>query len=133
MRPALVLLVDDNRTLCKTMSYILERKGYEVQIAGDGDTAIELVREQAFDLILMDIKMPELNGVETYRRIKDIRPDATVLMMTAYAVPDLVQDALREGAITIIYKPFDMEDLLKKIGQLVNGKGRSDRTRSKKR
>ncbi len=133
MRPARVLLVDDNRTLCKTMSYILERKGYEVQIAGDGDAAIERVREQAFDLILMDIKMPDLNGVETYRRIKDIRPDVTVLMMTAYAVPDLVQAALKEGAIAVIYKPFDMEDLLKKIGQLVNGNTRSEGTRSKKR
>jgi len=133
MRPASVLLVDDNRTLCKTMSYILERKGYEVQIAGDGDAAIERVKEQAFDLILMDIKMPDLSGVETYRRIKDIRPDITVLMMTAYAVPDLVQAALREGAIAVIYKPFDMEDLLKKIGQLVNGRTRSEGTRSKKR
>ena len=132
MRPARVLLVDDNMTLCKTMSYILEHKGYEVQTAGDGDTAVERVKEQAYDLILMDIKMPDPNGVETYRMIKTIRPDVKVLMMTAYAVPDLIQDSLREGAIAVIYKPFDMDNLLEKIEQLVRKRTDADRKRSKK-
>ena len=133
MRPARLLLVDDNRTLCKTMSYILEHKGYEVQTAGDGDTAIERVKEQAYDLILIDIKMPDPNGVETYRMIKMIRPDVKVLMITAYAVPDLVQDSLMEGAIAVIYKPFHMQNLLKKIEQLVRKRTGSEMTRSKKR
>ena len=71
--------------------------------------ALEKVREWAFDLIFMDIKMPLMDGVETYLRIKEIKPETSVVMMTAYAVEDLVQDALREGAYGILYKPLDME------------------------
>ena len=110
-----VLLVDDNLNLCKTMSFVLERKGFEVRIAGDGDTAIDDVKERAYDVIFMDIKMPRKDGVETFREIKKIRPDASVVMMTAYAVSDLVQEAIKEGAKAVVYKPFDMEDVLSRI------------------
>jgi DNA-binding NarL/FixJ family response regulator len=68
----------------------------------------------------MDIKMPKMNGVETLKKIKIIRPDALVVMMTAYAVSDLVQDAIQEGARAVLYKPFDMDDVLKQIEDLVS-------------
>jgi len=104
-----ILVVDDNLSIVKTMSFVLVRKGYIVATASDGKEALERVRETAFDLIFMDIKMPLMDGVETYRKIKEIRPGASVVMMTAYAVEDLVQDALREGAYGVLYKPLDME------------------------
>jgi len=104
-----ILIVDDNVSLCKTMSFVLGRKGYAVATARDGPEAIEMVRERPFDMIFMDIKMPLMDGVETYRRIKQIRPKAVVMMMTAYAVEDLVQQALEEGAYGIVYKPLDIE------------------------
>ena len=107
-----ILIVDDNISLCKTMSFVLGRKGYAVATAKDGPQAIERVKENPFDMIFMDIKMPLMNGVETYRRIKQIRPEAVVMMMTAYAVEDLVQEALQEGAYGIIYKPLDIEKIL---------------------
>ena len=106
---ASILIVDDNLSLCKTMSFVLERKGYSVTTARDGPSAIEKIQESAFDIIFMDIKMPVMNGVETYKRIKKIRPEAVVIMMTAYAVEDLVQEALQEGAFGVIYKPMDIE------------------------
>ena len=81
-----VLVVDDNISLGRTMSFVLKRKGYEVITAKDGPEAIELVKERPFNIILMDIKMPILDGVETYRRIKKIRGDAIAIMMTAYVV-----------------------------------------------
>jgi two-component system response regulator HydG len=107
-----ILIVDDNVSLCKTMSFVLGRKGYAVTTARDGLEAIERVKERPFDMIFMDIKMPLLNGVETYRRIKQIRPEAVVMMMTAYAVEDLVQKALEEGAYGIVYKPLDIERVI---------------------
>ena len=73
-----ILIVDDNASQCKTMSLILRHKGYAVATASDGPEAIERVREGPFDMIFMDIKMPLMDGVDTYRRIKDIRPDADV-------------------------------------------------------
>jgi two-component system response regulator HydG len=109
---ASVLLVDDNISLCKTTSFVLRRKGYAVDTAQDGPEAIEKVKERSFDMIFMDIKMPLMDGVETYKRIKEIRPEAVVMMMTAYAVEDLVQEALEEGAYGIIYKPLDIEKVV---------------------
>ena len=107
-----LLIVDDNPGLCKTLSFALGRKGYAVTTAQDGLEAIERVKERPFDITFMDIKMPLMNGVETYRRIRKIRPKAVVMMMTAYAVEELVQEALQEGAYGITYKPLDVERVI---------------------
>ena len=85
-----ILIVDDNISLCRTISFVLKHKGYAATTAKDGLEAIERVKERSFDMIFMDIKMPIMDGVETYKRIKKIRPEAMVVMMTAYAVEDLV-------------------------------------------
>jgi len=107
-----VLIVDDNKGLCKTLSFILNKKGYTTTIASNGAEAIKLVTERPFDLILMDIRMPLMDGVEAHRRIKAIRSDAAVVMMTAYSVEDLIQQALDEGALGILHKPLDIEKIM---------------------
>lgn len=112
---ASILIVDDNIGQCKTMSFILERNGYAVNTADSGPEAISIVEKKPFDVIFMDIKMPVMNGVEAYKKIKKIRPAAKVIMMTAYAVEDLVEEALQEGAYAIIYKPLDIEKVLELI------------------
>jgi len=106
---ATVLIVDDNVGLRKTMAFLLSRKAYAVTTASDGPEALERVKERPFDAIFLDIRMPLMDGVETYRRIKKIRPEAVVMMMSAYAMEDLVQEALEEGAYGILYKPLDIE------------------------
>ena len=70
---------------------------------------------QNFDVVLMDIKMPVMNGVETFKKMKETIPNATVIMMTAYAVEDLIQEAIREGAYGVIHKPIDIEDSIRLI------------------
>jgi len=110
-----ILIVDDNISLCKTMSFILKRKGYDVSIAKDGMEALSRAKDDPYDFIFMDIKMPLMNGVETYKRIKKIRPDSIVIMMTAYAVDELIQEAIKEGAYGILYKPLDMDNVLSLI------------------
>jgi len=112
-----ILIVDDNINLSKTMSLILNHKGYMVTTAKDGPEAIERVKESPFDIIFMDIKMPFMDGVETHREIKKIRPDTIVVMMTAYAVEEPVAQALKEGAYGIIYKPLDIERIVSLIGK----------------
>jgi len=116
--PARILIVDDDESMNKTMSLVLKRKGYDVAISYNGLDAIEKVRSQPFDIIFMDIKMPVMDGVETFEKIREIRPDAVVMMMTAYAVEDLIQKALREGAYGIIYKPLDIEKTLAAIEEV---------------
>ncbi len=96
--------------------------GYVTTTATDGLDAIERVKKEHFDMIIMDIKMPLMNGVETYRMIKKIRPDTVVLMMTAYAVDKLVQEALEEGAYGIVYKPLDIEKVVSIIKKAKNTK-----------
>jgi len=113
-----VLVVDDQRSMRLTISAILEEWGCDVTSAEDGYGAIDAVRERPFDLILMDIKMPGINGVQTFREIKRIRPTPLVVMMTGYALEELVQAAKDEGAFTVIYKPFDMEVVYKLIDSL---------------
>lgn len=117
-----ILLVDDNVSLTKTMSFALKRNRYAVTTAKDGHEAIAKVKEQPFAMIFMDIKMPLLDGVETYKEIKKLRPEAVVMMMTAYAVEDLVAEALREGAYGIIYKPLDIEEVLTTIEEAIQAK-----------
>lgn len=107
-----VLVVDDSPGICQTMSMILRRKGFEVDCAGDGPGAIEKVRKRPFDVVLLDIKLPGMDGVEVHKRIMSLRPDTRVAMMTAYAVEDRVRDALKAGADTVFYKPLDLDALI---------------------
>jgi len=114
------LIVDDNISLAKTISFVLKHKGYTVAIAKDGAEAIEKVKKQSFDMIFIDIKMPVMNGVETYKEIRKIRPEAAVMMMTAYAMEDLVAEVLEEGAYGIIYKPLDIEKAVTIIEEAIH-------------
>ena len=104
------------------MSLILSRKGYTVVTTKSGMEAIEKVKERSFDMVFMDIKMPLMNGVETYKKVKKIRPEMVVMMMTAYAVEDLVREALQEGAYGIIYKPLDIEKVVGLINKVTKDK-----------
>ena len=107
-----VLVVDDQRVLRLSLAGIIEDHGYEVTDVEDGYQAIEAVRTTDYDLVFMDIKMPGINGVQAFREIKKINPKAVVVMMTGFAVEDLVKDALDEGAFTVVYKPFDLERVI---------------------
>jgi two-component system response regulator HydG len=91
-----ILVVDDLRSMRLTLGGILEDKGHNVVTVEDGYQAIDAVKKKHFDAIFMDIKMPGINGVQTFREVKKIDPKAAVIMMTAYSVEDLVKEALEE-------------------------------------
>jgi two-component system response regulator HydG len=107
-----VLVVDDVKSIRLTLGGILGDEGYNVVLAEDGYQAIDAAKETPFDLVFMDIKMPGINGVQTFREIKKINPEAVVIMMTAYSVEDLIKEALEEGAYAVVYKPFDIEKIV---------------------
>lgn len=110
-----ILVVDDNVSQCETLSLILRCKGYHVATAKNGLEAVDAVRQRSFRVILMDIKMPIMNGVDAYRQMKDIRPNIVAIMMTAYAVDELETQALALGVSEIAYKPLDLDHLIAKI------------------
>ena len=113
-----ILVVDDLRSMRLTLGGILEDEGHNVVTAENGYQAIEAVKKTHFDLIFMDIKMPGIDGVQTFREVKKIDPRAAVIMMTAYSVEDLVKEALEEGAYTVVYKSFDIGRIMAIIEEL---------------
>ncbi len=117
-----VLVVDDLRSMRLTLGGILQDEGHNVVTVEDGYQAIEAVKKAHFDAIFMDIKMPGINGVQTFREVKKIDPEAAVIMMTAYSVEDLVKEALEEGAYAVVFKPFDIEKIIALIQELLREK-----------
>lgn len=115
-----VLVVDDEDAMRVTLAASLELEGYEVVEAKSGAHALELARQQAFTVVISDVRMPGLNGVDTFRELKRIRPELTVVLMTAFALEKLIEEALAEGVYTVIYKPFSMERLSRIIARAVD-------------
>ena len=109
---AKIMVVDDDEGMRVTLEGIFEDEGYSVIGVADGYRAIEMAKGTPFALIFMDIKMPGINGLETYREIKKISPRSVVVMMTGFSVEELVKDALEEGAYAVIYKPFGMLQII---------------------
>ena len=107
-----VLVVDDEPGMRLTLEGIIEDEGYDVIGASDGYQAIEMARETPFDLIFISMKMPGIDGVDTYREIKKLSPGSVVFMMTGFVAEELVKDALQEGAHAVIYKPFEAERVI---------------------
>lgn len=103
-----VLVVDDDEGMVGTLRDILDACGYEVDVAFSGSEAMKLVRQRQPDSILMDIRMPGLNGVEAFRELKRLSPGSFVIFMTAYAASHLVEEARTEGAIEVLSKPLDL-------------------------
>ncbi|PKN01483.1 MAG: hypothetical protein CVU77_05140 [Elusimicrobia bacterium HGW-Elusimicrobia-1] len=121
---AKILVVDDEENLALLLETILKAKGYEVETAYNGKEAVEKAKNTPFDLCLLDIRLPDINGVEVFLKLKEISPTMSVMMMTAYAVENLIEVALKEGAYTCIHKPFDIECLLMLIKEALESKKR---------
>ncbi len=107
-----IMVVDDDPGMRITLEGILEDEGFEVVGVEDGHRAIDLAKDTRFALILMDIKMPGINGVDAYKEIKKVSPESVVVMLTGYSVEGLVKEALAEGAYAVVYKPFAVEQLM---------------------
>jgi CheY-like chemotaxis protein len=115
-----VLVVDDNSDLLDTFSLILKRRGYNVDTANEGFAAIEKFKKYHFDVILMDVVMPGMNGVEAFRRISEIDPGVKVILMTAYYDESELRKALTNGVYQTVFKPVDIAQLMSLIKEAVS-------------
>ena len=106
-----ILIVDDNEMMVKTLQDILRLKGYQTEPAYSGLEALRKVENGAFDCVLSDIKMPDLNGVDLYRAIKVQQPGLPVILMTAYTTDKLIKESLAEGVVSVLTKPLDLNQL----------------------
>lgn len=107
-----ILLVDDDASLRRVLSHHLSEAGYLVITAGDGKSALDLFTEEQVDLMITDIEMPEMSGLELLRRISIMSPDTMVLVITAYGSIETAVEAMKLGAYDYITKPFNREELL---------------------
>jgi two-component system, NtrC family, response regulator HydG len=107
-----ILVVDDDVDTCRNLADILSDLGYHVDTAHDGPTALERVRQKAYDIALLDLKMPGMDGVTLYREIKRLRSGTVAIIVTAYASSETAHDALTAGAWQMLPKPVDFPKLL---------------------
>ncbi len=116
-----VLVVDDDLRLCETLKDILIEKGYEADFAENGMEALKTLAIKSYEVVLLDQKMPVMNGLETFRRIKEISPKTVVIAMTAFSLDNMIKSCLLEGVFGILYKPFDIDKLVAHIMAATNG------------
>lgn len=106
-----VLVVDDEETICQALSAWLTKEGYHVETALSGQEALACLAERPFDIYLLDIKMPGMDGLEVLARIKEEQTDATVIMITAHGSIQTAVEAMKRGAVEYLCKPFDPDEL----------------------
>jgi len=107
---ARILVVDDERGMCEFLRFLLQEEGYEVDIAHSGDQALTKVGESKFHLILADIKMPGLDGLEMLRKLREADEETVVIVMTGYSSLDSAIKAIKYDASDYLTKPFDDPD-----------------------
>ncbi len=113
-----ILVVDDERHLRTTLADILREEGYQVDTAATGEEAIQLCDHNAYDVLLLDVRMPGVNGVEIFRHIQQCHAEVRVILMSAYSLDASKQQALAEGAIAFLTKPLDIQNLLHLIREV---------------
>jgi two-component system response regulator HydG len=108
---AKILVVDDDPSLRQMLNAVLTDGGYEVKEADDGQSAVEAVEKQFYDLILIDVRMTGMGGIEALKHIKKVSPGIPVIIMTAYASVETAREALKSGAFDYLTKPLDIDEL----------------------
>ena len=106
-----ILVVDDEQSLREVLSIMLKRAGYAVTIAMDGEDAVELLQKEIFDLVITDLRMPKVDGMEVLKAVKSASPETVVLIITAFTSADSAVEAMKQGAYDYLTKPFQLDEV----------------------
>jgi two-component system response regulator (stage 0 sporulation protein F) len=115
--PAHILIIDDEPVIRELLFDVLSRKGYQVDTAEDGLKGLKKAESRKYDIVFTDIRMPGMNGVEVYKRLKVISPESRVIVMTGYGLEQMIQEALNLGAFADVRKPFDLKLIYSLVDQ----------------
>jgi two-component system response regulator (stage 0 sporulation protein F) len=116
-----ILIVDDQNGIRVLLTEVFSSEGYMTYQAANGKLAIELVKKEAPDLVLLDMKIPGMDGLEILKHIKKIDPEVKVIMMTAYGELDMIKEASDSGALMHFTKPFDIDELRAAVNRELRG------------
>ena len=114
-----ILVVDDEDIVLESCQAVFELHGFEAQFAPSADKALEVMKNNGFDLLLIDVKMPKKDGMYLMRKIKEQWPDMPIIVMSGYYTTETIQEAMRMGATTFIAKPFEPDELMETIRNVI--------------
>jgi two-component system response regulator PilR (NtrC family) len=117
-----ILIVDDEKPIRDSLKIVLSDEGYTTEVAGDGEEALEKIKNESFDIVITDIKMPKLDGIQLLETVSSISPETFFIIMTAYASVKTAIDALRHGAFDYLIKPVEFDDVIIRIKRLIDYK-----------
>ena len=117
-----ILVIDDDESIRLGCCQVLEQEGYRVRLAVDGPAGLRLAQEESFDVVLLDLRMPGLGGLQVLEKLKEDNPDATVLLISGYATIESAVEGMRKGAWDFLQKPFTPEVLLNVVGRALERK-----------
>jgi len=117
-----ILIVDDEKPIRDSLKIVLVDEGYAAEVAGDGEEALERIKNESFDIVITDIKMPKLDGIQLLESASSVSPETFFIIMTAYASVKTAIDALRHGAFDYLIKPVEFDDVLIRIKRLIDYK-----------
>lgn len=106
-----ILIVDDEENVRFFLQEVMQREGYDVSLAENGKTAIEKVKKEGFDIVILDVRMPDINGLDVLGEIKNIDPSLIVIIITAHGTKQIAYDAITKGAYDYFSKPVDIDEL----------------------
>ena len=113
-----IFIVDDDVDHAESIADILALHGHQVEMAHTGEDAVKRYAQGPFDVTLMDVKLPGMNGVEAFFELRRLHADAAVIMMTGFSLEQLLSQALLSGAGGVLHKPFEVNDLLRAIAKI---------------
>ncbi|GGK25981.1 sporulation initiation phosphotransferase F [Caldalkalibacillus thermarum] len=117
MAQAKILIVDDQYGIRMLLSEVFQSEGYLTFEAANGQQALEITRKERPNLVLLDMKIPGMNGLDILKHLKEYDSTIQVIMMTAYGELDMIKEAMQLGVLTHFAKPFDINELRKKVGE----------------
>ena len=117
-----ILVVDDEESLCQVMSFTLRKENYDVVTASDGLKAIKLLGKSSFDLVIADLRMPQMGGLELLSKVRELDSELGFIVLTAFASLDTAIEALKMGANDYITKPFKIEEIKLAVNRAIERK-----------
>ena len=126
-----VLMVDDEVVFCENMTKLLNTRGYQAKAVNEGEEAIRVLKKEAYDVVVLDLKMPGMNGIDILRKLNELNVSSQVIMLTGHGGVDTAMEAIKLGAYYYLPKPCEVDELSEMINNSQNNKNGKSKKRKR--